>query len=202
MTNLKLLQKLEESGCLSKDEFIQLISTYTSEDMEYARSLAVSIAKKYFGNKIYIRGLIEFTNICRQDCYYCGLRCSNKKADRYRLTEDEIISCCEIGYPLGFRTFVLQGGEDPYFDDERLCRIIRVIKKRYTDCAVTLSVGEKPRESYQALFDAGADRFLLRHETANAEHFSKLHPETQTLKSRKECLYNLKEIGFQTGSEG
>ncbi|MBE7031778.1 MAG: [FeFe] hydrogenase H-cluster radical SAM maturase HydE [Ruminococcaceae bacterium] len=196
---MELIKKLEELGALTKDEFIQLISTYTADDMNFARTRAVRIAKERFGNKIYIRGLIEFTNICRQDCFYCGLRCSNKAAERYRLTKDEILSCCEVGYPLGFRTFVLQGGEDPYFDDDKMCDIVRSIKEHYPDCAVTLSIGEKSKESYQKLFDAGADRFLLRHETANAEHYSKLHPKSQTLASRKQCLFDLKEIGFQTG---
>ncbi len=199
MNNTELIKKLESLGTLTKDEFIQLISSYTADDLNFARSTAVRISKQHFGNKIYIRGLIEFTNICRQDCFYCGLRCSNKAVQRYRLTKDEILSCCEIGYSLGFRTFVLQGGEDPHFDDEKMCDIISSIKQNYPDCAVTLSIGEKSKESYQKFFDAGADRFLLRHETANTEHYSKLHPSTQTLASRKKCLFDLKEIGFQTG---
>ena len=199
MNNIELIKKLESFGTLTKDEFIQMLSTYTADDLNFARARAVEISKKHFANKIYIRGLIEFTNICRQDCFYCGLRCSNNAVQRYRLTKDDILSCCEIGYPLGFRTFVLQGGEDLYFNDERMCDIVSSIKQNYPDCAVTLSIGEKSKESYQKFFDAGADRFLLRHETANAEHYSKLHPSTQTLASRKKCLFNLKEIGFQTG---
>lgn len=199
MNNAELIKKLESLGTLAKDEFIQLISTYTPDDLNFARARAVDIAKKHFGNKIYIRGLIEFTNICCRDCYYCGLRCSNKSAERYRLTKAEILSCCKIGYPLGFRTFVLQGGEDPYFNDDKICDIVRSIKSRYPDCAVTLSIGEKSKKSYQRFFDAGVDRYLLRHETANAEHYSKLHPKTQSLANRKQCLFNLKEIGFQTG---
>lgn len=199
MSNTELIKKLEELGSLTKDEFVQLISTYTADDLDFARSCAVNIAKKHFGNKIYIRGLIEFTNVCCRDCFYCGLRCNNKTAERYRLTEEEILLCCETGYTLGFRTFVLQGGEDLYFDDDKICRIVSMIKSRFSDCAVTLSIGEKSRESYQRFFDAGADRFLLRHETANAEHYSKLHPISQTLASRKKCLFGLKKIGFQTG---
>ncbi|MBR5613776.1 MAG: [Clostridia bacterium] len=199
MNNLELITKLEKAGTLTKDEFVQLISTCSQSDMEYARRLAVEIARKHFGNKIYIRGLIEFTNICKQDCFYCGLRCSNKSAQRYRLSPEEILACCKAGYPLGFRTFVLQGGEDPFFDDEKMCDIVRLIKKTFPDCAVTLSIGERSKDAYQAFRNAGADRFLLRHETANEEHFSKLHPKNQTLASRKECLYNLKKVGFQTG---
>lgn len=199
MNNRHLIQKLNKDGSLTKSEFVSLLSSYTPSDLEYAQKTAVSIAKQYFGNQIYIRGLIEFTNICRQDCLYCGLRCSNSSAKRYRLTENEILECCRVGYPLGFRTFVLQGGEDSYFNDDRMCSIIKSIKAEFPDCAVTLSIGERSRESYQRLFDAGADRYLLRHETANAEHYSKLHPPSQSLSNRKECLFNLKEIGFQTG---
>ncbi len=199
MNNLELINKLEAEGILPHSEFVQLLSTFTQKDLEFARKLAREIATKYFGNKIYIRGLIEFTNICKQNCYYCGLRAENKNAERYRLTKDEILSCCETGYPLGFRTFVLQGGEDSHFDDDLMCDIVRCIKEKYPDCAVTLSIGEKSKMSYQKLFDAGADRFLLRHETANSEHYRMLHPKGQTLETRKKCLFDLKEIGFQTG---
>ncbi len=199
MKNIELIQKLELYGTLSRREFISLLSSYTKNDIAYARDRAVDISKKYFGNSIYIRGLIEFTNICRNDCLYCGLRCSNVHIDRYRLAKEQILECCRLGYPLGFRTFVLQGGEDPYFDDEKICDIVGSVKKEFPDCAVTLSIGEKSKESYKAFFDAGADRYLLRHETANNCHYSKLHPEGLTLKNRLECLYTLKEIGFQTG---
>ena len=199
MNNRELIQKLNDCGTLQKEEFATLLKTYTKDDLEFARSLAVEITKKHFGNKIYIRGLIEFTNICRQDCFYCGLRCSNSKVNRYRLSKEEILDCCKTGYPLGFRTFVLQGGEDTFFDDDKMCDIIKSIKSEFPDCAVTLSIGERSKESYRRLFDAGADRYLLRHETANTEHYSKLHPKDLSLSSRKECLFNLKEIGFQTG---
>ena len=199
MNNKELIQKLNKDGILEKEEFVSLLNTFTEKDLKFAQSLAVKTAKKHFGNKIYIRGLIEFTNICKNDCLYCGLRCSNKNAERYRLTPEEILACCEAGYPLGFRTFVLQGGEDPFFDDDALCNIVREIKNRFSDCAVTLSVGERTKESYQRLFNAGADRYLLRHETASVGHYKLLHPENMSLKSRKECLFNLKEIGFQTG---
>ena len=199
MNNIELIEKLNKNGTLAREEFLYLIKNYTKSDREFAQKTAVEVAKKYFGNKIYIRGLIEFTNICRQDCLYCGLRCSNASAQRYRLSKKDILSCCDEGYLLGLRTFVLQGGEDPYFDDEKLCDIVKEIKSRFPDCAVTLSVGERSRASYQKLFDAGADRYLLRHETANEGHYSKLHPPVLSLKNRKKCLFDLKEIGFQTG---
>ncbi len=199
MTNKQLIQKLNAEGILSKDEFVQIVSTYSAEDIEFARKLARETARKHFDNKIYIRGLIEFTNICRQNCFYCGLRAENGNASRYRLTPDDIMECCREGYALGFRTFVLQGGEDPHFDDELVCDIVKSIKAEFPDCAVTLSIGEKSRDTYQKFFDAGADRYLLRHETANDEHYSKLHPNSLSLANRKECLFNLKEIGFQTG---
>ncbi|MBQ7959946.1 MAG: [Clostridia bacterium] len=199
MTNKQLIQKLNTDGILSKDEFVCLLSSYSKEDAEYSKALAREISKTYFGNKIFIRGLIEFTNICKQNCYYCGLRAENTNASRYRLTKDDILECCREGYPLGFRTFVLQGGEDSYFKDDIVCDIVKAIKTEFPDCAVTLSIGEKSRDTYQKYFDAGADRYLLRHETANNEHYSKLHPKTLSLENRKECLFNLKEIGFQTG---
>ena len=149
---------------------------------------------------MFIRGLIEFTNYCKNDCIYCGIRKSNRKAERYRLTEEEILSCCANGYELGFRTFVLQGGEDPYFTDDKICALIRQIKAQYPDCAVTLSIGEKEHDSYQAFFDAGADRYLLRHETADEAHYGKLHPAEMSLANRKKCLFDLKEIGYQVGA--
>ena len=157
-------------------------------------------ALKQFGNKIYIRGLIEFTNHCKNDCYYCGIRCSNNKATRYRLSKEEILSCCQNGYDLGFRTFVLQGGEDPFFTDEVMVDIISAIKKLHPNCALTLSIGERSLKSYKAMFSAGADRYLLRHETANAKHYSLLHPEKLSLANRLDCLKNLKEIGYQVGT--
>ena len=137
------------------------------------------------GKDIYIRGLIEFTSYCKNDCHYCGLQKSNHRTDRYRLTEKEILDCCKVGYDLGFRTFVLQGGEDPYFTDDRIIALIKKIKSQHPDCALTLSIGEKSRESYQAYWDAGADRYLLRHETANDIHYGKLHPMEMSLENRK-----------------
>ncbi len=156
--------------------------------------------KEIYGNKVYIRGLIEFTNYCKNNCYYCGIRAENRSISRYRLTKNEILSCCESGHKLGFRTFVLQGGEDNYYKDRDICEIVSNIKEKFPDCAVTLSIGEKSKESYKAYFNAGADRYLLRHETADCSHYSMLHPDSMTLETRKECLYNLKEIGYETGA--
>lgn len=162
-------------------------------------SKAAAVRQSVYGNKVYIRGLIEFTNICRNDCYYCGIRAGQSKVDRYRLTPEQILACCKTGYDLGFRTFVLQGGEDLHWSDDRLCALISDIKDAHPGCAVTLSVGERSRESYQRLFDAGADRYLLRHETADACHYVKLHPDNLTLENRMRCLTDLKEIGYQVG---
>lgn len=161
---------------------------------------ADGVRRSYYGTDIYIRGLIEFTNYCKNNCYYCGIRRDNQKVRRYRLDRDEILSCCGQGYALGFRTFVLQGGEDIAFSDELICSIVSEIKKRYPDCAVTLSVGEKSYDSYCSYFNAGADRYLLRHETANAEHYRALHPDGMSLENRKKCLWDLKKIGYEVGS--
>lgn len=196
---MNLVDKLIDKHTLSHEEFIRLLLDNSEETCRYLTEKAVKIRKKIYSNHIFIRGLIEISNFCKNDCYYCGIRRSNKKCDRYRLNKEEILSCCEIGYPLGFRTFVLQGGEDPYYTDEVLCEIVSEIKNKFPDCAVTLSLGERSKDSYQKLFEAGADRYLLRHETINQEHYSKLHPENMKLQNRIECLENLKEIGFQTG---
>ena len=157
-------------------------------------------AIEHFGKRIYVRGLIEISNYCRQNCRYCGIRCGNTEAERYRLTPEQILECCEHGYQLGFRTFVMQGGEDGWFTDERLETLLLEMKSRWPDCAVTLSVGEKSEASYFRLRKAGADRFLLRHESADKVHYSLLHPASQTWESRKACLYSLKACGFQTGA--
>ncbi len=160
---------------------------------------AAEVARAEYGNRVFTRGLIEFTNYCKNDCYYCGIRRSNREANRYRLTKEEILECCKEGYELGFRTFVLQGGEDMAFSDDALCEIISEIRKNYPECAITLSIGEKSKESYKRYFDAGANRYLLRHETANEEHYRRLHPEELSLLNRKNCLAALKEIGYQVG---
>ena len=166
---------------------------------ELLRQRAVAVRQQVYGKRVYIRGLIEFTNYCKNDCYYCGIRRSNKKASRYRLSIEEILDCCKRGYALGFRTFVLQGGEDGYYTDERLCHIIGEIRSLYPDCAITLSIGEKSKESYQRYYEAGANRYLLRHETACEAHYEMLHPKEMSLSNRKRCLQDLKEIGYQVG---
>lgn len=193
------VSKLIREHSLTLEEYRELICGYNEETAAILREEAVRLRKEIYGSTVYIRGLIEISNICKNDCLYCGIRKSNKECDRYRLSEREILSCCDYGYALGFRTFVLQGGEDGFYTDEVLCGIIEKIKKNHPDCAVTLSLGERSEESYKKLFDAGADRYLLRHETADAEHYSKLHPENLTLENRLECLRMLKKTGFQVG---
>lgn len=195
-----LINKLYQEHHLKKEEWIMLIRGQTPELSRYLFSLAREVRHRYYGHQVWIRGLIEFTNYCRNDCYYCGIRAGNRQAKRYRLTQEQILSCCRAGYQLGFRTFVLQGGEDLWFTDEKICQIVRSIKEEFPDCAVTLSIGERSRESYQAFFNAGADRYLLRHETFNAEHYSTLHPKNLTAAHRQECLFTLKDIGYQVGA--
>lgn len=197
----KIAQKFLENQNLKKEEFVELIRC--ADDPETREALAeraVEIRKKYYGDKVYTRGLIEFTNYCKNNCYYCGIRRDNRNAKRYRLTEEEILACCKNGYELGFRTFVLQGGEDPYYTDERMEQIIRSMKEKYPECAVTLSIGERSMESYRRFREAGADRYLLRHETADEVHYRTLHPEEMSLQNRLECLRNLKALGYQVGA--
>lgn len=200
MKREKIIEKLSQFHTAEKDELAELIDSITDSELELLRKKAQTTAQKRFGNKIFVRGLIEFSSCCKNDCLYCGIRRSNKKAVRYRLSKEQILQCCRQGYKLGFRTFVLQGGEDPYFDDDRMCDIVKAVRAEFKDCAITLSLGERSRESYERLFQSGADRYLLRHETADEEHYNRLHPPEMSLKNRKECLYNLKEIGFQTGA--
>ncbi len=199
MNIYELIDKLEKEKSLDLKEYEYIISNFKEEHLDYLRDKAYKAKLENFGDKIYIRGLIEISNFCKNDCLYCGIRKSNLCAERYRLTKEEILDCCESGYKLGFRTFVLQGGEDMHFSDEVLGDIVSSMRGKYPDCAITLSVGERTRKSYQHLFNCGANRFLLRHETADSEHYSRLHPESLTLESRINCLENLKEIGFQTG---
>lgn len=194
----KLIEELREKKNLTDGQLKELIETDVYDKELFAS--AVDIREKAYGKDVYIRGLIEISSYCKNDCYYCGIRKSNDKAQRYRLSREEILECCVTGYDLGFRTFVLQGGEDPYFTDERICGIVSEIKEKFPGCAVTLSLGEKSRESYQQYFDAGADRYLLRHETAGADHYKKLHPEDLSQEHRMQCLQDLKEIGYQVGS--
>ena len=196
----KLIDKLHQEQMLSAEEFRTLLANRSEETDLYARELADQVRQRVYGDAIYVRGLIEFTNYCKNDCYYCGIRRSNRNAQRYRLTEEDILACCREGYELGFRTFVLQGGEDGYYTDEKLVSLIRDIKETYPDCALTLSIGEKSEESYRAYREAGADRYLLRHETACEEHYRKLHPAAMSGENRRNCLRILKKLGYQTGA--
>ena len=200
MNNIEIIEKIESTGTASKHELAFLLETINDSELETLRKKAQKKSLEHFSNKIYIRGLVELSSYCKNDCLYCGLRRSNKSAVRYRLTKEQILSCCRSGYSLGFRTFVLQGGEDGYYTDEVMCDIVSSIKSLYPDCAVTLSLGERTEESYRRLFESGADRYLLRHETANDEHYKKLHPSEMSLENRKNCLYTLKKIGYQTGT--
>lgn len=196
---ISLVDKLQQEHSLACSEYEYLIANRSDEAAQFLAERAVAVRRQIYGNAVYVRGLIEISNICKNDCLYCGIRRSNVACDRYRLTEEQIMECCAEGYALGFRTFVLQGGEDGFFTDERVCNLVREIKNRHPDCAVTLSLGEKSRESYQKMYDAGADRYLLRHETADPKHYAKLHPEEMSFDNRMRCLKDLKEIGFQTG---
>lgn len=200
MKRLKIIEKLSQFHTASKDELAELIDNISDSELEFLRQKAQKTAQKHFGNKIFVRGLIEFSSFCKNDCLYCGIRRSNKNAVRYRLTKEQIMQCCRQGYELGFRTFVLQGGEDGWFDDDKMCDIVKAIHNEFEDCAITLSLGERSFDSYKRLFECGADRYLLRHETADEEHYGKLHPKEMSLKNRKNCLYNLKKIGYQTGA--
>lgn len=196
-----LAEKFIRNHTLTKTEYTELLGE--SKNPEIRKILtdeAVKLRKKYYGDKVYTRGLIEFTNYCKNNCYYCGIRCGNRNVQRYRMSREEILDCCENGYGLGFRTFVLQGGEDPFYTDAVMAEIIREIKAEYSDCALTLSIGEKSYESYRMFKEAGADRYLLRHETADEAHYRKLHPENMSLSNRKRCLYDLKKLGYQVGA--
>ena len=193
-----MIEKLTRNGNLSDSEFKVLLETDVYDALLFAS--ADTVRRSIYGIDVYIRGLIEFSNYCRNDCYYCGIRRGNGNVKRYRLSAEQILSCADQGYELGFRTFVLQSGEDLFYTDDMICDIVSRIKKRHGDCAVTLSAGEKPYNSYAAFREAGADRYLLRHETADPEHYRWLHPESMSLENRKRCLWDLKKIGYQVGS--
>ncbi len=195
----ELIDKLNIQKKLNKNEWTEILDNYTEHDRKYAEKIAKDITVSNFGKKIYFRGIIEFSNICKNDCYYCGIRRSNTCVSRYRLTKNDILECARDGYSHGFRTFVLQGGEDGHYTDDVLCEVIESIKKEFPDCAVTLSVGERSRDSYERLFNAGADRYLIRHEAANSELYGKIHPPVQKHENRMRCLKDLREIGYQTG---
>ncbi len=194
-----IIEHIRDTRDISRDELMQILTTEDKGSIDLLRTTAREVASAVYGNKIFLRGLIELTSFCKNDCFYCGLRRSNREAVRYRLTEEQIYDCCASGYELGFRTFVLQGGEDGWFNDDRMCRIVSTIRKRYPDCAITLSLGERSRESYQALYDAGANRYLLRHETADPDHYAQLHPADMSWQHRIDSLHALKEIGYQVG---
>ncbi len=198
MNSTDLVERLARDHDLPDGELLALIGRADADEALFAA--ADEARRAVYGDKVYLRGLIEFTNICKNDCFYCGIRRSNANAERYRLTPDEILACCREGYALGYRTFVLQGGEDPYWDDDRLCALVAQIRAAYPDCAITLSVGERGRESYQRLFDAGANRYLLRHETADDALYARLHPAELSLANRKKCLFDLRDIGYQVGA--
>ena len=197
---LTLLSSFEYDNNLNKKKLDKKEKEEIKELKEYLRIKAREKADKIFGKYIFMRGLVEFTNYCKNDCIYCGIRKSNKNVERYRLNKKEILECCKVGYDIGFRTFVLQGGEDNFFNIERMSNIVRAIKEEFPDCALTLSIGEKDEEYYKELKNNGANRFLLRHETSENEHYSKLHPKYMSLDNRKECLRILKRLGFQTGT--
>lgn len=194
----EILDELTTTHNLSDEDLLYLITG--DYDVSILRKRADEVRLENYGRDVYIRGLIEFTNYCKNGCKYCGINCTNTKADRYRLSADEILQCCHEGFMLGFRTFVLQGGEDPYFSDEVLVPIVKRIREELPECAITLSIGERSEESYRALYEAGANRYLLRHETADETHYGKLHPDSMSLENRKRCLFTLKKIGYQVGS--
>ena len=194
----KLIEKLNHDHVLNYSEYLYLIQNREC-CKEFLFEKASNLRDRIYGKNIYIRGLIEFTNYCKNNCFYCGIRRDNSKIERYRLTKKEILECSDYGYELGFRTFVMQGGEDLYYTDEILCDIVKNIKEKYPDCAITLSLGERSFESYKLLKEAGADRYLLRHETANKSHYEKLHSKEMSYENRIQCLKNLKELGYQVG---
>lgn len=198
---MAVLDRFLETHRLTEAEYAELLELRQDEETaNRLREEALHLRRQYYGNKVFTRGLIEFTNYCKNNCRYCGIRSGNRNVRRYRLSEEDIMECCESGYELGYRTFVLQGGEDPYYTDEQMAAIIRRIKSRFPDAAVTLSIGEKSYESYKKFREAGADRYLLRHETADEDLYRALHPQAMSLENRKKCLWNLKELGYQVGA--
>lgn len=195
-----LIDKLIKNHSLELEEYAELIDLRSEEGKERLKEEAVRIRQSIYGNDVYIRGIVEFSNHCKNNCIYCGIRAGNQKVERYRLTKEEILGCCEQGYQSGIRTFVLQSGEDGHYSDEVMCDIVSAIHEKYPDCAITLSIGERSRESYEKLYQAGADRYLLRHETADKAHYEKLHPENMSWDNRMNCLKELREIGYQVGA--
>lgn len=193
-----IIEKLETTQNLTDTELLTILINNNIDSILYQS--ADRVRKLNYGTDVYLRGLIEFSNICKNNCYYCGIRKDNTNVERYCLTKQQILECCQIGYELGYKTFVLQSGESSVYSDLQICDIVSSIKEKFPDCAITLSIGEKSKESYLQYFKAGAERYLLRHETANDEHYQKLHPYSMSLTNRKQCLFNLKDIGYQVGS--
>lgn len=196
----EIIQKLFNSGDLTDDELKQLILAGDEPSAVFLQQKADEMRRRHYGKKVFLRGLIEISSFCKNDCLYCGIRRSNRSAERYRLSREDILECCKVGYELGFRTFVMQGGEDAFYTDDFMCGLISEIREKYPDCAITLSLGERSHESYRLMKNAGADRYLLRHEAAAERLYSKLHPTELSLENRKQCLFSLKELGYQTGS--
>ena len=199
-SNIEWIDRLAAEKDLPDEGFAQLLETINKGEMEVLFEKARAVREKIYGKDVFVRGLIEFTNICKNDCYYCGIRKSNGGLSRYRLTPEQILDCAREGYQLGFRTFVLQGGEDAWFTTERVVQIVRQIRQEFPDCAITLSIGERPRADYEKFYEAGAERYLLRHETADEKHYATLHPAQMSLANRKKCLFELREIGYQVGA--
>ncbi len=191
---------LERTHTLPDEDLIDILTTSDTDTLEYLYRRGREIAQAHFGNKVFLRGLIEVSNYCRNNCYYCGLRKDNTELPRYRLSKEEILECCHEGYAIGLRTFVLQGGEDPKQNTSWIVDVVREMRTCYPDCAITLSLGEKSYETYRRLREAGADRYLLRHETFDADHYSRLHPSAMSSANRLRCLRDLKRLGFQTGT--
>ncbi len=196
----KLIDKLADKHCLELEEYETLVLGFNPDIAACAARLALDCCLDIYGDKVYMRGLIEFSNYCKNNCFYCGIRANNKKCQRYRLSDSQILECAQQGYNLGYRTIVLQSGEDKYYTDEKLCNLISRLKQRHPDCAITLSIGERSLESYKLLHEAGADRYLLRHETANKLHYEKIHPKSMSWENRMACLNNLRECGFIVGA--
>ena len=195
-----VISKLIDTHSLTVEEYESLLNNIQDDEREVLKQEAAKLAKSIYGNKIFARGLIEFSNYCKNNCYYCGIRNGNKNCERYRLTKEQIYDCCDIGYELGFRTFVLQSGEDLFYNDDLMVEIISHIRNKFQDCAITISIGEKEKSTYKKYFDAGANRYLLRHETANKELYEKIHPKEMSFENRMRCLQDLRDIGFQVGA--
>lgn len=195
-----LIKKFIDNHSLNVEEYESLLNDINADEREVLREEAVSLSVSSYGKRIFARGLIEFSNYCKNDCYYCGIRRGNKNCERYRLTKEQIYECCDLGYELGYRTFVLQSGEDLFYNDDLMVEIISHIRNKFKDCAITISIGEKEKSTYKKYFDAGANRYLLRHETANKNLYNKIHPSDMSFEHRMNCLQNLRDIGFQVGA--